>query len=264
MRGIVNKGSASVLLVLAEWMVGAREATANPKVFERALESVAFIVSPRDKDRVSIGSGTLVNAKERIVLTNFHVVDTQNRAVIFFPAYRGNDLITDPKYYLKRAEKLGIIGRVIARSKECDLALIKLASVPAGLHEMRLSARSARPGETLHAVGSSGFGFGTLWRYSKGEVRQVYVKKFRCGEPPIEINARIVETQIPINQGDSGGPVLNGAGELAAVSQSHLDHSVQELVTMMIDISEVRAFLKKQKLLPQPPSKKVAGNTKSR
>jgi len=244
-------------------MVGQREATADPKVFERALDSVAFIVSPRENG-ASLGSGMLVNAKERIVLTNFHVVGGQDTAFVFFPAYKGNDLITSPEYYRKRFDKLGIRGKIIARSQERDLALIKLVSVPAGIREIRLSVRSAKPGETLHAVGNSGLELGTLWRYSKGEVRQVYVRRFKCGSPPFEVNARIVETQIPTNHGDSGGPVLNNRGDLAAVSQGGVNPSDQELVRTMIDISEVRAFLKKEKLLPQPPGKKPVGISQSK
>src|SRR5207253_11091633 len=118
-----------------------------------ALESVVLIVSPRDKNQVSLGSGTLVNAKERIVVTNYHVVGEKDVAVVFFPAYTGNDLITSPEHYLKRADKLGIAGKIIARSTERDLALIKLISLPQGVHEMPLAARSAKPGETLHALG---------------------------------------------------------------------------------------------------------------
>lgn len=245
---------ATLVLVSACWLAAA-PAPANPKLYEKALNSVAFIVSPREKNQMSFGSGTLVNAKERIVLTNYHVVGDQDTAVIFFPAYKGNDLITHPEHYLKQTDKIGVAGKVIARAMERDLALVKLNSVPNGIIEMPLSVRSSKPGETLHALGNSGLQLGTLWRYSKGEVRQVYVRKFKCGMPPFEVNARIVETQIPINRGDSGGPVLNAAGALAAVSQGFQDDNSQRLVSNMIDISEVRAFLKKEKLMPTPTSK---------
>jgi S1-C subfamily serine protease len=237
-------------------LVGAPRAAADPKLYERSLDSVVFIISRGEKDEFSLGSGSLVNGKQRIILTNFHVVGEREAALVFFPAYKGNELITSPEYYLKNSHKVGIKGKVVARAKERDLALIRLDSVPEVAHEIRLAMRSPKPGETLHALGNSGAQLGALWRYSKGEVRQIYMRKFSCGNPPFEVNARIVETQIPINSGDSGGPVINAAGELTAVSQGYQPQETQRLVSNMIDISEVRAFLKQEKMLP---IKKEAG-----
>jgi hypothetical protein len=43
-----------------------------------------------------------------------------------------------------------------------------------------------------------------------GHVRSVYKKQFRTGAGDHDFN--VVETQSPINTGDSGGPVVNSAG----------------------------------------------------
>jgi S1-C subfamily serine protease len=248
----ISRACCVLLLVASGWLAGFPAAKANPKLYTRAIDSVAFIISPRGNDMVSLGSGSLVNARQHIVLTNYHVVADQDLAVVFFPSYRGRALITEPAYYIENTSKLGIAGRVVARSKERDLALIKLKSLPEGARELPLSPRSPQPAETLHAFGNSGLKLGSLWRYSKGEVRQIYVRRFTTGEPSFqfEVSARIVETQIPVNQGDSGGPVLNDAGELAAVTQGYPDSPTQRLVSTMIDVSEVRSLLKKEKLLP--------------
>ena len=164
--------------------------------------------------------------------------------------YKQGSLITNPKWYFDNKEKHANPGKVVVRAKDRDLALIKLSRLPQGAKEMPLALQSPKPGETLHAVGNSGIATGALWRYSKGEVRQVFVSKFTCGSPPFEVNARIVETQIPVNQGDSGGPVINNKGELAAVTQSYPSDTKQRLVSTMIDISEVRALLKREKMMP--------------
>jgi S1-C subfamily serine protease len=250
MARIAGIGGAAVLLLVIAGLFSSEQAAANPQLYERCLSSVAFIVSPRDKNQSELGTGTLVNEHAQIVVTNYHVVGDEDTAAIFFPAYKGNDLITSPEWYIKNKEKQAVMGKVVARAKDRDLALIKLAKVPGGVHEMPLALRSPKVGETLHAVGSSGLATGALWRYSKGEVRQVFVRKFKCGAPPFEVNARVVETQIPINKGDSGGPVMNARGELIAVTQGFQDDTMQRLVSTSIDISEVRALLKKEKLLP--------------
>ena len=60
-----------------------------------------------------------------------------------------------------------------------------------------------------------------------------------------------LETQSPINQGDSGGPVVNVAGELVGISQSL--SAKARLVTTCVDISEVKYFLESDwKLAPLP------------
>ena len=50
-----------------------------------------------------------------------------------------------------------------------------------------------------------------------------------------------METQAPINSGDSGGPVLNSKGELVAIAQAIAPNA--RLVSYSVDISEVRTFL---------------------
>src|SRR5262249_31187933 len=50
----------------------------------------------------------------------------------------------------------------------------------------------------------------------------------------------------PINPGDSGGPLVNKKGELVAVSES--GNFAASLVNHFIEVSEVRALLKEQKI----------------
>ena len=98
-----------------------------------------------------------------------------------------------------------------------------------------------------------------LWVYSSGTVRQIYqrnqtlpgfknltVKRFQC-----------VETQSPLNPGDSGGPVVNDSGELIAVNDSITvsDKGNVSLRSFAIDVHEVRDFLEEVRPLlhPQTP-----------
>ncbi len=52
---------------------------------------------------------------------------------------------------------------------------------------------------------------------------------------------RVVLAQAPINEGDSGGPVLNDQAELVAITQSHDPKG--RLVTYSIAASEIKAFV---------------------
>ena len=80
---------------------------------------------------------------------------------------------------------------------------------------------------------------------TRGEVRQVYSTSYQstvAGSSPLEVKATIVETQMPINPGDSGGPVVNDQCQLVAVNQS--SGNGRSLVSRGIDVNEIRGFLK--------------------
>ena len=47
------------------------------------------------------------------------------------------------------------------------------------------------------------------WVYTSGAISQVYQKTIRYNTQTVQ--ARVLETQSPINPGDSGGPVVNDA-----------------------------------------------------
>ena len=70
-------------------------------------------------------------------------------------------------------------------------------------------------------------------------MRSVYKKNFSTGAG--EHNFKVVETQSPINSGDSGGPVVNNDGELVAISQAISPKA--RLVSYNVDVTEVTAFL---------------------
>ena len=101
------------------------------------------------------------------------------------------------------------------------------------------------PGESVHSVGNPGAS-GALWVYSSGTVRSVYKMKFRSDSGPHEFT--VLETQAPINSGDSGGPVVNDDGFVVGIVQSHNPNA--RLVSLCIHVSELKKFLDvKQKAL---------------
>jgi S1-C subfamily serine protease len=217
---------------------------ANAEVYERSLPSVAMIVKFVGRQPRANGTGVVVDAKHRLLLTNYHVVRGGEEFLVVFPAYDNRTVVAESAYYAVNLIRLGIKGKVIAHDSKRDLAVIQLRQMPVGVRPVMLAESSPRPGDTLHAIGNSGFPQPALWRYLKGEVRQVYFARYQTevtGGTDIEVQARVVETQMPSNPGDSGGPVLNDRGELAAITQGV--NSALRLVSVSIDVSEVRAFL---------------------
>ncbi len=225
------------------------------KIYQRLLKSTVWVVVPTGKDPVAgkihlrTGSGSLVDASRKLVLTNYHVVGNADSAIVLFPVYQHGKAVAERSYYLAQVrEHGGIRGKVIAKDTKCDLALVQLEKITEDAKAVPLARSSVSPGQDVHSVGNPGSS-GALWVYTPGKVRQVYHKRWTAGtgKERLDLDAQIVETQSSINAGDSGGPLVNNKGELVAVTQGHVVDAQQ--VSFFIDIKEVRGFLASHKLL---------------
>lgn len=241
---------ARTVLTASLLIAGVQAASAGSNVYMEALKSTTWVLA-KNSDGTSSGTGVLIDAERKLVITNAHVVGDARNTVIFFA-----DLDDDGrpeaerKHYLDNVSKLGIRGRVLGVDRKRDLAIIELSKLPEGAQAIEMAASSIGPGEEVQSIGNSGSS-GVLWVYTSGTVRTVpYVKQFRTGAG--EHDFKVVETQSPINRGDSGGPVVNEEGQLVAIAQSISPKARQ--VSYCVDITEVKAFLSSTswKIAPLP------------
>ena len=221
---------ATVLLV-------ASAAQADVELYRRTLQSTAWVLA-KNSEGTSSGTGVLVDAEKKLLITNAHVVGDARAAVIFFPELKDGEPYVERSHYLENVRRLGVRGQVVAIDRKRDLALVELQKVPAGILAIEMAEDSASPGERVASIGNPGT-TEALWVYTSGAVRAVYKKKFRTGAGDHDF--RVVETQSPINSGDSGGPVVNNQGQLIAISQAISPKA--RLVTYFIDISEIKEFM---------------------
>ncbi|MGL6095025.1 MAG: S1 family peptidase, partial [Fimbriiglobus sp.] len=212
------------------------------KVYKAAVPSVTWVHSARTNG-LATGSGSLIDRDRRLVLTNFHVVEENPKATVFFPVFRDGQPVAEKSYYSERAARLGIPGRVIALDKSADLAVIQLASVPDDAKGIPLATAGPDPGDNVQSIGNTGKS-GALWGFVKGTVRQSYRKKWKARLGPnriAEFEAKVIETDSATNPGDSGGPLLNDKGELVGVTQGGAVDA--QLVSTFVDLSEVKQLL---------------------
>jgi S1-C subfamily serine protease len=245
--------TAALALLLLPALPAAARDDGGSKVYKRVVRSVVWVHSPRDRG-LATGSGTLIDLDRRLVLTNYHVVEDQAKARVFFPAFRSGQIVSEKKYYTDRIKQFAIPGRVVARDRQADLALIQIDSVPDGVQAVPLAAASPEPGQSVHSIGNAGAS-DALWGYVPGKVRQVYRKKWKARldrSRVLEFEAKVVETDSPTNPGDSGGPLVNDKGELVGVTQGGATDA--NLVSTFVDISEVR------RLLNSDDAKRVRGD----
>lgn len=228
----------AVLPLIAGLLVGfSGSARGDAENYRRTLNSTVWVLT-KSSGETSSGTGVLVDAEKRLIVTNFHVVGEARTAVVFFPDVKDGQPVVERKHYLTKVKKLGIRGKVIGTDRKRDLALIELSRLPENAEAIRLAADGIGPGGDVESIGNPGTS-GALWVYTSGTIRSVYQKKFRTGAG--EHDFKVVETQAPINSGDSGGPVVNGSGELVAISQAISPKA--RLVSYSVHVSEVKTFL---------------------
>jgi S1-C subfamily serine protease len=237
--------SLAVVVALAPLLPApapAQEAATGAKVYKQTVPSVVWIHSQRSKG-LATGSGTLIDRDRRLVLTNYHVVEENPRATVFFPYFRNGQPVAEKQFYLDRKNRLGRAGRVVAVDKQADLALIQLGSVPDDAKGVPLAPASPDPGDPVQSIGNTGKS-GALWGFVRGTVRQVYQKTWKAQLEPGKIltfRARVIETDSPTNPGDSGGPLLNDKAQLVGVTQGGALNA--QLVSTFVDVSEVKKLL---------------------
>jgi predicted Zn finger-like uncharacterized protein len=232
----------------------ANDADLDKRIYKRLLKSTAFIMVLVQRDGrvgVSMGSGSLIDKTNRLVLTNYHVVTTSQEAIVFFPTYdKDGRLIAELDYFMKAVqEKRNLnVGRVVKKDDRHDLALIQLDKLPEGdLDALPIATTPPSVTDRVFSVGNpEPVRGGALWVPTPGHVRSLQRKRqWDAGNPGdavMHLEADVILTDSPTNHGDSGGPVVNTHCQMVAVVEGGVAEA--NALSIFIDISEVKAFLK--------------------
>jgi HEAT repeat protein len=223
----------------------------GPEVYNHVLKSTAWVLVPMIGPQgigTSSGSGSLIDGVNRLVLTNYHVVRDSDQVVVFFPIYRLGKPVSNPEQYIKlMQEKKEDLpkGRVVARDRRRDLALVQIDKIPEGILALPVAGQAVDVGQDVFSLGNPRpGGGGALWVFTQGRVRTLVQKdKWMAGGEGLLLNleADVVLTDSATNHGDSGGPLVNDGGELVGVTQGGLADA--QLLSRFIDRSEVVSFV---------------------
>jgi len=151
----------------------------------------------------AIGSGVIIDPQGYIV-TNAHVVERAGRIRVVLPTPAGDSAFdTAPE---GKAQIL--VATLVGVDRETDLALLKveadnLPTLPLGVN------RSTRPGELVFAIGSPE---GLQNSITMGVVSSVW------RQPDPDSPMVYVQTDAPINSGNSGGPLVDLDGYIVGLN----------------------------------------------
>lgn len=148
------------------------------------------------------GSGVVLDAKRALIATNYHVIEGSDRISV---------TLADGKTY--PAIKVGV-------DTDNDIALIQIHNPPANLVEMDLAdSDQLAVGQRVLAIGNP---FGLDRTLTTGIIsslgRTIEVKKGQMLE-------NLIQTDAAINQGNSGGPLLDAAGRVIGLNTVILSQS---------------------------------------
>jgi serine protease Do len=147
---------------------------------------------------VSIGTGFIMSP-DGYVLTNHHVVDGADEVKV------------------KLSDRREFTAKVIGSDQQSDVALLKIDA--AGLPALRLGdSRQLKPGQWVVAIGSP---FGLDHSVTAGIVSAVG----RSNPYADQRYVPFIQTDVAINRGNSGGPLLNTRGEVVGINSQIFSNS---------------------------------------
>src|SRR4051812_18815568 len=153
---------------------------------------------PQGPRGISMGTGFIISG-DGYVLTNHHVID-------------GADSIT-----VRLSDRREFTAKVVGSDEQSDVALLKIAAT--GLPTLRLGdSNKLRPGQWVVAIGSP---FGLDHSVTAGIVSAVG----RSNPYADQRYVPFIQTDVAINRGNSGGPLLDTRGEVVGINSQIFSNS---------------------------------------
>jgi S1-C subfamily serine protease len=199
-------------------------------VYQKALGAVPFVISADGS-----GSSVVVATKEStaLITTNHHVVNhpffnDKGQPFVLLLFY-DPVLVNEPfdrervrncqrsrdaggwcKAFQQSIRPAQVLGSDVAK----DLALMRVANVPRDLAQIAPGQIDAvKAGDEVIVVGHP---LELLWSLTTGAVSAVR-RGFPTGTPQQSARSTVIQTQTPVNPGNSGGPLMNEEGRLIGV-----------------------------------------------
>ncbi len=202
---------AAVLHTLATKELPARAARAAALIAPSIVRIRGDILEAKGTqigdDDFGVGTGVVIK-DDGTILTNLHVVAAAPRLVVTF------------------ADGLESPAIIVSAQRDKDLAVLKPLNIPDDLQPATLgSSQNLSPGDDVVAVG---FPFGLGASVSAGVISGLN-RTFKPAEgPPL---TGLIQFDAAANPGNSGGPLVNMAGEVLGI------------VTAILNPTSVRTFI---------------------
>ncbi|PIR19793.1 MAG: hypothetical protein COV48_00020, partial [Elusimicrobia bacterium CG11_big_fil_rev_8_21_14_0_20_64_6] len=181
-------------------------------IYSKASKSVVLILCASSAGTGELGTGSVIDAQRRRILTNAHVVIQDStrkpwgRISVYFKPAR---LTGDTRRDLVDA----VSAKVVAWDSALDLALLEVERLAGGTPAIALGHPGAvSVGDRVAAIGHPEQG--GLWTLTTGVISTVLADLGGVK------GKNAFQTDTSINRGNSGGPLLDASGRLVGVNTS--------------------------------------------
>jgi len=212
------------------------------ELFSKLAPSVPLIINPG----VGSGSGFLVNFKSRYyVITNRHVVDGAKQKGVSVKFFTGDKNDADKSFDINPT-----IARIIDIHPTADLALIDVHGARNMLEEQSIKPvplpskkHTPQVGENVFAIGHPGGGNKILTRTLSNGIISAVGRKM--------MNSMFLQVTVPLNPGNSGGPLFDDFGRVVGVNTFIIRKSADkmgialEALNFSLEISHVYELLER-------------------
>lgn len=190
------------------------------------LSTLTFFLDPYDissgvHPKTGAGSGTIVDARNGIVLTNYHVIQNIH------------DL------HIVLADGSSHQGELLGFDKEYDVAVLRMFDAPHDLRQVELGdSQELRVGEQVLAIGNP---HGLDRTLTVGVVSSLGRTVRNAGN---FLMKDLIQTDAAINPGSSGGPLINLAGKMIGMNTAILSTTGESSgIGFAVPSNELRAIL---------------------
>lgn len=203
------------------------------------------------------GSGFLVGNSDHI-LTNKHVVsinceDAAKQKIlqlVIAKKIKENEIknikISEPEISIVLSPKEKISARVIWENENADLAVLKLDYPLSRPSVISFAKReTVKPGSKAFAVGFPGAAQETIGTTIESDLTPKITQGIISDTVQINNGVCLHQTDAPINEGNSGGPLLNEIGQVIGINSLKVKKEGVEGVAWAICIDEIIPTLKR-------------------
>ncbi|TBR39666.1 MULTISPECIES: DegQ family serine endoprotease [Dyella] len=200
--GIVQKNAPAVVHVEAKYtgktarkgrQAQGRATPDDPQMdMFRRFFGMPMMPSPEEQQRTSLGSGFIISA-DGYILTNTHVVDDADTVTV------------------RLQDRRTLTAKVVGSDPQYDIALLKVDAGGALPFVSIGDSRTLKPGQWVLAIGSP---FGFDYTVTQGIVSAVGRNLGSQDQP----YTSFIQTDVPINRGNSGGPLFDLQGRVVGVN----------------------------------------------
>ena len=220
---LTNKGTTLVQKVTNETIktTTVEEESDLKKAINNVYESAIYIEVSNDRGVISSGSGFVYKKDDKYgyILTNYHVIDGGTKFNVTFAdgSDMSAELISGDEYY--------------------DIAVLKVSKDKIKSVSTIGNSSNLELGDTVFTVGAP-LGkeyMGTITKGIVSGINRMVSVELGSGNYLMEV----IQTDAPINSGNSGGPICNIVGEVVGITSSKLAGTGIEGMGFAIPINSV-------------------------